>query len=373
MLLGGSRWYTGVPALTGRQDTDGYPDVQPLLYSPARLLNVRSLAAGLGALLAALLLALPASAGASTVAVAGGVLHLTGDPGGDDLQIVVDATPPASLVVKEGFDTMIAGPGCTANAGGSASCPLDAVTSVVARLGDGDDTLQSRVPVPVDAAGEGGDDGLLAGDPPPPYAPAPSTLDGGDGNDRLSGTSAGDTLRGGPGDDAFDGQAGNDVLDLGPGADSVNDLSGDDTIEARDGSADRVDCGPGNDTGYFDAVDVATNCEAGVLPPRPAADCTPETERPTRAALRRFRRTGSLVVTAAAPAPCAVGAKVLLGGRALTSAHSAAGAASAVHLRLRLRGASLRRMRRARTITLRVSGAAAGAPTRTRRLTLRLL
>ena len=328
-------------------------------------------AAGIGALLAALVLALPASAGASTVEVAGGVLRLTGDPGGDDLQIVIDATAPASLVVKEGFDTVLAGPGCTANAGGTASCPLDAVTSVVARLGDGADTLQSRVPVPVDAAGEGGDDGLLAGDPPPPYAAAPATLDGGDGNDRLSGTSAGDTLRGGAGDDAFDGHAGNDTLDLGPGADSVNDLSGDDTVEARDGTADRVDCGPGNDTGYFDAVDVATNCEAGILPPRPVADCTPDIERPSRAALQRFRRTGALVVTAAAPAPCGVGAKVLLGGRALTSARAAAGA-STVRLRLRVRGAALRRMRRARTLTLTVSGTAAGAPTRTRRLTLRL-
>jgi hypothetical protein len=336
------------------------------------LSNARSTTvAVLGALLAALALALPVSAGASEVAVAGGVLQLTGDPGADDLQIVVDATPPASLVVKEGFDTVRAGPGCTANASGSASCPLDDVTSVLARLGDGDDTLQSRLPVPVDAAGEGGDDGLLAGDPPPPYAPAPATLDGGDGNDRLSGTSAGDTLRGGAGDDAFDGHAGNDVLDLGPGADSVNDLAGDDTVEARDGTADRVDCGPGNDTGFFDAVDVATNCEAGILPPRPAADCTPDIERPTSAALRRLRSTGSLVVTAAAPAPCAVRAKVLLAGRALTSARSAA-SASAVRLRLRVHGAALRQVRRARTLTLSVSGAAAGAPTRTRRLTLRL-
>jgi hypothetical protein len=334
------------------------------------LSNARSTtAAGLGALLAAFALALPASAGASAVSVAGGVLQLTGDPGGDDLQIVVDPGPPATLVVKEGFDTVVAGPGCTANPSGTASCPLDSVFAVVARLGDGDDTLQSRVPLPVDAAGEGGNDGLLAGDPPPPYAPAPATLDGGDGDDRLSGTSAADTLRGGPGDDGFDGHAGDDTLDLGPGADTVNDLAGDDTIEARDGTADRVDCGPGTDTGYFDAVDVATHCEAGLLPPAPQADCTPDVERPSRTALRRFRRTGALVVAAAAPAPCGVGAKVLLGGRALTSARSAAGTPA---IRLRVRGAALARLRRARTLTLSVTGAAAGAPSRTRRLTLRL-
>lgn len=323
----------------------------------------------MAALVALLVLALPAAAHGSSVSVAGGVMTLTGDRGGDDLQIVVDPGPPATLVVKEGFDTVVAGAGCTANPSGTASCPLDGVSSVVARLGDGDDTLQSRLPVPVDAAGEGGDDGLLAGDPPPPYAAAPATLDGGDGDDRLGGTSAADTLRGGAGDDGFDGHAGNDTLDLGPGADTVNDLSGDDTIEARDGTADRVDCGPGFDTGYFDAIDVVTNCEAGLLPPTPQADCTPDVERPSRTALRRFRRTGSLLVAAAAPAPCGVGIKVLLGGRALTSARSAAGASA---IRLRVRGAALARVRRARTLTLSVSGAAAGAPTRTRHLTLRL-
>jgi hypothetical protein len=187
--------------------------------------------------------------------------------------------------------------------------------------------------------------------------------------DRLSGTPAADTLRGGPGDDGFDGQGGDDTLDLGPGADTVNDLSGDDTIEARDGAADRVDCGPGTDTGYFDAVDVVTHCEAGLLPPAPQADCTPDVERPSHTALRRFRRTGSLVVTAVAPAPCGVGAKVLLGSRALISARPAAGASA---IRLRVRGAALARVRRARTLTLSVTGAGAGARAHTRHLTLRL-
>jgi hypothetical protein len=333
------------------------------------LVNGRSTTtAALVALLAAVALGLPAGAHASAVRVDGGVLTLTGDPGGDDLMIAVDAGARA-LVVKEGFDTVVAGPGCTADPSGTATCPLDGITSVVARLGDGNDTLQARVPVPVDAAGEGGDDSLLAGDPPPPYAPAPATLDGGDGADKLSGTSAADTLRGGPGDDAFNGQAGDDTLDLGPGADSVNDLAGDDRIEARDGTADRVDCGPGTDTGYFDAVDTATACELGVLPPAPPADCTPDVERPSTAALRRFTRTGTLTVAAAAPAPCGLGAKVLLAGRALTTARAAAGRSS---VRLRVHGAALRRVRRARSLTLSVSGTAAGAPTRTQRLTLRL-
>jgi Ca2+-binding RTX toxin-like protein len=320
------------------------------------------------AALAVVLVALPAAADASSVQSTGGVLLLTGDPGGDDLQIVVDAGA-GTFVVKEGFDVVAAGPGCAANPSGTASCPVDGVASVLARLGDGDDSLQTRLSVPVDAAGEGGDDSLLAGDPPPPYAAAPATLDGGEGDDRLSGTSAADTLRGGPGDDAFDGQAGDDVLDLGPGADSVNDLSGDDRVEARDGTADRVDCGPGTDTAYFDAIDTETNCEAGLLPPPPVANCTPDVERPSAAARRRFARSGSLTVAAAAPRPCGLGVTVLLGGHAVTTARSAAGA---VTVRVRVRGAALRRVRRATKVMLSVSGTAAGAPTRTRRLTLRL-
>jgi hypothetical protein len=337
--------------------------------------NPRSLRAALPAALAALALAAGAAAPAAqatTAAVADGVLTVTGGPGTDELQIVADATTaPPTLVVKQSFAAVLPGPGCSADASGSASCPLDAISLLRVALGDGDDSLQVRVPVPVEAFGEGGDDALLAGEPSPPFAPAPATLDGGDGADRLGGTVLNDTLRGGPGDDAFDGHAGDDVLDLGPGADSVNDLSGDDRVEARDGTADRVDCGPGTDTGSFDAIDTALNCELGVLPPAPVADCTPDVRRPALAALRRLRATGTLVVAAAATdSSCGVRARLLLGGRALTSARVVPAAEASV--RLRVRGTALRRLRRAARIVLSVTGSGAGAPSRTRRLTLRL-
>lgn len=323
--------------------------------------------AALAAVVVALALAAPAQA--TTATVQDGVLQVVGDPVADQVALKLDTLGAPAVTITDGFETVTAGPGC-APAGTAAACPLDGITAAVVRLGDGDDSLVTQLPVPVDAAGEAGDDSLIAQEPPPPYAPAGATLDGGDGNDRLSGTRVADVLRGGPGDDVFDGNAGDDVLDLGPGADTVSDVSGDDRIEARDGTIDHVDCGPGTDTGYFDAVDDARNCELGVLPPAPVPDCAPRVARPTAAALRRLRATGALVVVAAVDAPCVLRARLLIGGRAVAGARQAA-RAGRVSLRVSSR-AALGRVRRARSVVLAVSGAATGAPTRTRRLTLRL-
>jgi hypothetical protein len=323
--------------------------------------------AALGAVVAALALAAPAQA--TTATVRDGVLQVVGDPVADQVALKLDTLAAPAVMVTDGFEAVTAGPGCVP-AGTAAACLLDGITAAVVRLGDGDDSLVTQLPMPVDAAGEAGNDSLIAQEPPPPYAPAGATLDGGDGNDRLSGTRVADVLRGGPGDDVFDGNAGDDVLDLGPGTDTVGDVSGDDRVEARDGTVDHVDCGPGTDTGYFDAVDDARNCELGVLPPAPVPDCAPRVQRPGAAALRRFRATGALVVVAAVDAPCALRARLLIGGRAVASTRQAARGG---RVALRVSGrAALRRMRRARSVVLAVSGAGTGAPTRTRRLTLRL-
>lgn len=69
----------------------------------------------------------------------------------------------------------------------------------------------------------------------------------------LVGSSAANALTGTDGNDALDGAAGNDRLSSG---------AGDDTVTARDGFADRVDCGPGTDTAVVDTLDVVSqNCE----------------------------------------------------------------------------------------------------------------
>ncbi len=71
--------------------------------------------------------------------------------------------------------------------------------------------------------------------------------------DVITGSSAGNVLTGGGGDDRLAGGGGFDFYDGGDGAD---------TILARDGLAERVDCGGGTDGGQTDDIDVPTACEA---------------------------------------------------------------------------------------------------------------
>lgn len=99
-------------------------------------------------------------------------------------------------------------------------------------------------------------------------------LAGQDGNDRLFGEKGADRLTGGPGDDDLFVGAGRDVAEGGPGDDRIYaktmrdidgraDRAGDrlrggrgaDTIFARDGEADRIWCGPGNDRVVIDFKD----------------------------------------------------------------------------------------------------------------------
>lgn len=97
-------------------------------------------------------------------------------------------------------------------------------------------------------------------------------LYGDDGNDRLFGGSGDDYLRGGEGSDYLLGQAGadrlygdagsdrlwggtgNDYLHGGSGTDSLFGEQDDDTLSARDGEADVVDGGAGNDAALVDAL-----------------------------------------------------------------------------------------------------------------------
>ncbi len=71
---------------------------------------------------------------------------------------------------------------------------------------------------------------------------------------------AGDALAG---DDALYGGAGDDEIYGGPGEDDVLGGAGDDFIEAKDGSTDRVGCGPGTDSVSVDRGDlVYPDCES---------------------------------------------------------------------------------------------------------------
>jgi Ca2+-binding RTX toxin-like protein len=101
---------------------------------------------------------------------------------------------------------------------------------------------------------------------------------GGGGNDRIEGSDYVDRLDGGRGRDYISGGFGNDVITGGPGRDTIlGDRhaacytgpvfgsctvgSGNDKIYARDGQADKVDCGPGIDVAFVDRRDKTTGCE----------------------------------------------------------------------------------------------------------------
>jgi Ca2+-binding RTX toxin-like protein len=103
----------------------------------------------------------------------------------------------------------------------------------------------------------------------------PSNLIGRGGDDELVGHDFNDTVDGGAGNDHVEGGLGNDTVTGGPGQDTIyGDATasrctyysckipyGNDVINARDGEADNVDCGIGQDKAIVDAVDVVTNCE----------------------------------------------------------------------------------------------------------------
>ena len=104
-----------------------------------------------------------------------------------------------------------------------------------------------------------------------------STLLGNGGNDKLTTGDYQDTLDGGAGNDVINGGFGNDVLTGGPGQDTIfADATsascgwysytckipfGNDVVNARDGEADTIDCGVGEDRATVDKIDVVSGCE----------------------------------------------------------------------------------------------------------------
>jgi RTX calcium-binding nonapeptide repeat (4 copies) len=87
------------------------------------------------------------------------------------------------------------------------------------------------------------------------------SLTGGGGDDCLSGARGDDLIRGGRGDDSLTGGPGRDQVLAGSGRDRVSAGGGNDLVSVRDGRAERVRCGPGNDLASADATDVLAGCE----------------------------------------------------------------------------------------------------------------
>ena len=139
----------------------------------ANLLNVALLSA------LVLLLALPAGAfAASTVAIDGTVVRVTGD-GADN---VITLNLAGGTYTVSDTTGVTAGAGCAPGAPGSVTCPAAGIEEAIVDAGDGTDIV-----------------------------------DGSSGPDTINGGASADTLRGGEGADDINGGAGNDVTDSGRG------------------------------------------------------------------------------------------------------------------------------------------------------------
>jgi hypothetical protein len=201
------------------------------------------------------------------------------------------------------FDDVVAvttgNPACAA-ANGNVTCTALPAAVIDVQLEDLDDqTTLSGVSLPTNQSGSTGDDVLRGGDGNDNFfdEPGADTFAGGNGSDGVSylaadaplsvtldgvandgiagegdnvgvdvedvyvdiprpvtivGSAAANVIYGYATADTIDGAAGNDVL---------FGANGNDTITARDGYADRVDCGSGTDAAVVDTLDIVAGCE----------------------------------------------------------------------------------------------------------------
>jgi hypothetical protein len=183
--------------------------------------------------LSALALVTPAAWGATTVDFNSATGHhaadmiVTGD--GSDDRITIAQNSLGFVVTRAGGGLVAPLPPCTGGNAAPITCPP--APSVSVDLAGGADSL---ITLGVTSA-------LLEA--------------GGDGNDELYGGDGGDVLAGG---------AGNDTLIGDDGVDELFGESGDDIVEARDGAAERIACGSGDDQARNDFTDILAECERGI-------------------------------------------------------------------------------------------------------------
>ena len=149
-----------------------------------------------------------------------GVLTVEGTNAGDRIALRLQAGQPGILQVDVGDD-------------GSADFSFQRweISKIVVDAGNGDDSVRID-----ESNGVFGDT-------------IPTTIDGGNGNDRLVGGAGDETVLGGNGNDSIDGNKGNDVAFMGNGNDTFiwDPGDGSDTVEGQNG----------NDTMLFNGAGVA--------------------------------------------------------------------------------------------------------------------
>ena len=150
-----------------------------------------------------------------------GELFVSSD-GGDSIAVRQDSSTGRVQVLANG-----------AVLGTAPNVATSTVTSIVIKGGDDNNTI---------------DLSQVTGTTYPSLTPNGIKVDGGNGNDTITGSPTyGDSLIGGDGADVLNGQGGNDTLDGGDGNDLITGSDGDDSLIGEDGS-DTISGDNGNDT-----------------------------------------------------------------------------------------------------------------------------
>ena len=172
-----------------------------------------------------------------------------GSNGGDET-IVMGNSGTNTLTVGQDSD------GLLTFAQGTALLTIDTTVEIITvNTGSGGDSItvgdiSNSGLISIDLMGGSGDDTIdltsaMTGN-------AIVMVDGGDGNDTITGSAGGDSLAGGAGDDLINGGAGNDTIEGNTGNDTVLASDGDDSVDGGDGN-DSINGGLGNDALNGDA------------------------------------------------------------------------------------------------------------------------
>jgi Ca2+-binding RTX toxin-like protein len=146
--------------------------------------------------------------------------------------------PGTAIVIDEGTER-----GCYVARVGLVRCPaITGISSVTAALGDGNDSFTNKTALPAHVNGGSGNDEITGGS-------VVDYLDGADGNDNVYGGGGNDTLRGGAhsdnlwggdGDDDLEGDGAVDHAYGDDGNDTMNSAYGDDVLRGGNGNDDLV-------------------------------------------------------------------------------------------------------------------------------------
>jgi RTX calcium-binding nonapeptide repeat (4 copies) len=223
------------PALGPEHETQGKEAMKNLITrkrslgrsTPLALFAAALVVAAAGGILAGAGNAAPARATGNAATLENGLLTVEGTKAADRIALLLQAGQPGILEVDFGDD-------------GSAEFSFERseIAQIVVEAGNGGDAVRIDESngvftdtIPTTIEGGNGADRLVGGS-------GAVTLNGGNGNDALFGGNGNEKLLGGNGDDTIDGNKGNDLAFMGNGNDTFvwDPGDGSDTIEGQNGT-----------------------------------------------------------------------------------------------------------------------------------------